>query len=85
MDKGRTIDFSLSDCDVAEPFEVYWKVANTGAEAAADNGLRGQVQKGERTKWEHTKYRGSHYAECYLVKNGVCVAIDRQPVIVTNR
>lgn len=85
--KGRKIDFSLSlsDCDVAEPFDVYWKVKNTGAEAAADNGLRGQVNKGERTKWERTKYRGSHYVECYIVKSGVCVAIDRQPVIITNR
>jgi hypothetical protein len=83
--KGRTIDLSLSACDVAEPFDVYWKIKNTGAEAAADNGLRGQVQKGEHTRWEHTKYRGSHYAECYIVKDGVCVAIDRQPVIITNR
>ena len=83
--KGRYVDFSISDCDVAEPFDVYWKVKNTGEEAAAGNDLRGQVNKGDRGKVEHTKYRGSHYVECYIVKAGVCVATDRQAVIVANR
>lgn len=31
---------------------------------------------------ESTKYRGSHYVDCYVVKDGRVVAKDRQPVFV---
>ena len=31
---------------------------------------------------EQTKYKGNHYVECYAIRNGVCVAISRQNVIL---
>jgi hypothetical protein len=31
---------------------------------------------------EQTKYKGSHYVECYAIRNGVCIAISRQNVIL---
>jgi hypothetical protein len=81
--KNRTIDFSLVECSVAEPYSVYWKVKNTGREAREGGQLRGKVVLGGATRYENTAYVGSHYVEVYIVKNGVCVARDRQPVIIS--
>jgi Second Messenger Oligonucleotide or Dinucleotide Synthetase domain/Adenylyl/Guanylyl and SMODS C-terminal sensor domain len=80
--KNRDIDFRLEDCSVAAPYDVYWKVKNTGREATGARQLRGQVERGSNSRYEHTSYAGAHYVEVYIVKNGVCVARDRQPVII---
>lgn len=82
--KHRTIDFSIQHCTVPEPYDVYWKVRNTGHEALSADQLRGQIVRdgGSRSQWEKTSYIGRHYVEVYLVKDEVCVARDRQPVIV---
>jgi hypothetical protein len=80
--KNRTIDFSLTECSVGEPYSVYWKVKNTGREARSRGQLRGKVELGGNTRHENTSYIGSHYVEVYIVKNGVCVARDRQQVII---
>jgi hypothetical protein len=83
--KRRDLLFKLVDTDVAEPFKVYWKVRNRGDEAAQLNKLRGEIAEDEglRQKRESTLYTGHHYVECYIVKNGVCVARAREPVIIT--
>lgn len=83
--KNRDIDFRLEDCSVAAPFDVYWKVKNTGREATGALQLRGQVERGANSRYEHTSFVGAHYVEVYIVKNGVCVARDRQPVIIQPR
>jgi hypothetical protein len=80
--KNRTIDFSLVECSVDEPYQVYWKVKNTGKEARDHGQQRGQVVLGSTTRYEHTSYVGSHYVEVYIVKDGMCVARDRQQVII---
>lgn len=82
--KSVSIDFRLVKVNVPEPFDVYWKVRNNGAEAFAADQMRGEVSYGgsSRTLREHTAYRGSHYVEVYIVKDGVCVASDLQKVIV---
>lgn len=82
--KGRSLVFEVVECTVPKPYDIYWKVKNQGAEAAKQNALRGEITPdggGER-KTETTSYRGSHYVECYVIKNGQCVAIDRQTVFV---
>jgi len=63
-----------------EPYEVHWQVVNTGSEAA-DAGsaqLRGGFEAGEGScgsvRWESTAYRGTHWVEAFVVKDGVCVA-----------
>jgi hypothetical protein len=82
--KDRQLLFKITSCDVPEPFDVYWKVRNTGAEAARAGQLRGEItlDGGTRTKRETTSYRGSHYVECYVVKNGVCITSTKQLVYV---
>ena len=65
-----------------EPFDIWWQIVNTGKHAAARNGLRGGFQRGRTLKnkpaqslynWEVTAYTGSHWVECFVVKDGVCV------------
>ena len=75
--KQEQLRFTITGTNVQSPFDVYWKVRNFGPEAAASKGgLRGTIEpdKGSHEKSESTLYRGSHYAECYIIKDGVCVA-----------
>jgi hypothetical protein len=83
--KWRNLMFRVVDANVPEPFTVYWKVRNRGTEAKAKGDLRGQIyaDQGQRRRSERTAYVGHHYVECYIVKDGVCVARAHQPVIIT--
>lgn len=74
--------------DVRKPFSVFWQVVNTGQEAAAEEkGLRGEIfpakiagSGGLRHK-ETTLYEGTHWIECFIVKEGVCVARSREFIV----
>ena len=70
------------------PFDVYWQVVNTGKDAErANNGLRGQIFPaksaglGGLVQHESTLYRGRHWIECFIVKNGQCVARSGEFVV----
>lgn len=83
VDRGRTLRFRITHCDVPPPYQVWWKVRNTGPEAASiPGGLRGQLlpDDGTSSRSETTKYRGRHYVEAYIVKNGSVVASDHHDV-----
>jgi len=77
--KKRSLKFTIEHCDVLEPYSIKWKVKNLGQEAADRGQLRGEItdDNGFRNKDEYTLYEGSHYVECYIIKDGVCVAADR--------
>ncbi|SEO09077.1 hypothetical protein SAMN05192574_105266 [Mucilaginibacter gossypiicola] len=79
---GRYINFRISRCTVPQPYQVYWKTLNRGNEAINHNCVRGQVVSGGETHQEPTSFRGNHYVECFIVKDGICVAKDRQSVII---
>lgn len=75
---GCTLKFKAST-NVAEPFDVYWQIINTGQAAQAAGDLRGEFERsrtehGYLTREENTKYAGTHSIECFIVKNGYCVA-----------
>jgi hypothetical protein len=61
-----------------KPYAVKWKVKNRGEIARQKNQLRGEITDdgGYEEKIEHTRYKGGHYVECYIIKNGQCVARD---------
>lgn len=68
-----------ADTTVQWPYDVYWQVVNTGSQARAANNLRGGFQQGHinqgmLTRREATRYSGTHSIECFIVKNGYCVA-----------
>jgi hypothetical protein len=72
----KRLEFGIVSTNVPEPYSVYWKVRNFGESAMKKNDLRGEIvpDEGRRKKVEHTKYKGEHYVECYIVKDGSCVA-----------
>jgi hypothetical protein len=82
--KGVGLAFIVESCTVREPYEIYWKVRNTGLEAAASNALRGEIRNDRGSAiTESTLYAGDHWVECYIVRDEVCVARSRQQVIIT--
>lgn len=69
----------IAETNVSVPFKVYWQIVNTGSDAKNAKGLRGgfeevQIEEGRLIKKESTLYAGSHSIECFIVKNGYCVA-----------
>lgn len=90
---GDSVEGSKKICfkaktNAPKPFQVFWQVVNTGEEAAED--LRGDFYQssgecsfelGIKTRIERTKYRGYHWVECFIVKNGVCVARSGEFVV----
>lgn len=58
---------------------IFWKVKNTGEEAARVGQLRGEITKdsGKWLKEENTAYMGSHFVECYVILDSNCIAKDK--------
>ena len=81
----RKLEFFIQECNVPEPYNIYWKIKNTGIEAYKKNMLRGEIIKGSSTRIERTSFNGDHYVECYIVKNGLCVARNRLPVRINSQ
>ena len=78
MRHNKNLDFFIARCDVPSPFSIYWKVRNVGEIAERKKQVRGQIIKTDKEhQREHTNFYGPHFVECYIVKNGVCVARDR--------
>lgn len=78
-----TIKFR-AQTDIQWPYEVKWQVVNTGEHAKRSGGLRGDFFD-SRDKNNHksgsmleneesTSYTGKHWIQCFIVKDGVCVA-----------
>lgn len=73
---------------VPKPFQVHWQVVNTGSEAINSGSLRGEIIAAGSTgagglqsttapdplRRERTLYKGTHWVECFIVKDGCCVA-----------
>lgn len=76
-----------ADTDVPGPFSVFWQVVNTGDEAQAVSQLRGQIFPsktagvGGLTQKEATAYKGTHWIECFIVKDGKCIARSGEYVV----
>lgn len=76
-----------AETNAAPPFQVYWQIVNTGAEAIAAGQLRGDIVPsatagiGGLTQSEATLYEGSHWVECFIVQNGRCIARSGEFVV----
>ena len=78
LSRKKQLDFQIMRTNCPAPYSIYWKVRNVGAEARSRNMIRGQIRKTDNShQKEHTDFYGPHYVECFLVKNGVCVARAR--------
>lgn len=72
--------------DVPKPFEVYWQIVNTGADAVNANCLRGTfevgaIHSGNLMRKETTAYSGSHTVECFVVKDRYLAARSGQFIV----
>ena len=76
--KNKKLTFKILRNNVPSPYEIKWKVRNFGSEAKDAGDLRGEISndQGSLEKKENTKYVGEHYVECYVIKDGTCVAKD---------
>jgi hypothetical protein len=79
LNRGRRLKFSITKHNVPKPYTVFWKIRNIGEEAIRRSCLRGQIlaDMGAEERIENTDFHGPHYVECYIVKDGICVARDR--------
>ena len=76
--KHRNVRFIVTETTVPPPYDIYWKVRNHGEQAAKrPEQLRGSIVRGESVLNEVTAYRGEHYAECFIGKDGVVRARKR--------
>lgn len=77
IQKSASLLFQIMSHNVPQPYSVKWKVRNFGNEANNLGALRGEISDddGSESKREATLYHGEHYVECYIIKNGQCVAV----------
>jgi predicted nucleotidyltransferase len=69
-------------------YQVYWQVVNTGKHAEFENDLRGVIfpsnpvswtkAKNSIVHWEHTKYTGKHWVQCFVVQDNKLVARSKK-------
>jgi hypothetical protein len=78
------LEFYLENVPVSSPYKVFWKVKNNGEEAIKNNQIRGQILDGGiASTWiEHSAFPGNHFVECYIIKDGICVAEDKIDVFI---
>ena len=74
LPKHAKVNFTATT-NVPGTVEYHWKVRNFGSQAAGrTGGLRGEIaERGSRIS-ENTLYKGNHYVEVYVIKDGKCVA-----------
>lgn len=88
LGKRKTLEFEIANSDFdfdRNNHHIYWKIKNEGAVAIDKNCIRGQVVKtNSQSHRETTDFIGRHFVECYVVKNGVCVARAQIEVPISN-
>lgn len=82
---GRELTFTIEECNVAEPYDVYWKVRNAGAEAARLRNFRGEIRKAGTMITESSNFPGAHWVEAWVVKDDIAVATARQDVTILQK
>lgn len=86
VDKGFGLTFQVRGLHaIPKPYNVYWKVKNSGSEASVAHQLRGEIthDEGKFEKFEKTCYTGRHYVECYVVnRQRQCIAKARHYVVI---
>jgi hypothetical protein len=82
---NKSLRFYIVKIDVPLPYEVKWKVTNRGMQAIKRDCLRGQIinDGGSLEKKESTNFTGSHFVECYVIKDNMVVAKDNIDVPIS--
>lgn len=86
LPKNVEIQFT-AHTNVKGSFDIYWQVVNTGQEASLKEDLRGNIfraktaGRGGLQHKEITRYAGTHWIECFIVKDNVCVAHSQEFIV----
>ncbi|MCP1156992.1 nucleotide-binding domain-containing protein [Bacillus infantis] len=83
---NKSLRFSIDPLELDSPYEVLWKVRNVGEIAHQKDLIRGQIVEGNFNMHIHeekTQFKGEHYVEVYVIKNGVVIAKDRIDVPIS--
>jgi len=84
----RDLEFFIKRTNIEPPYLVKWKVRNVGDVARLKNDERGQLISSTYGKHEtsvlkeRSSFEGEHWVECYLIKDGICVARDKVEVTI---
>jgi hypothetical protein len=84
--KNKKLVFFIDETDVPAPYKVLWKVKNEGKIAHDRMCLRGTIIESnmpENRRKEDSNFEGSHFVECFIIKDGYCVARDRIDVPIS--
>ncbi len=75
---NKSLRFYINQMDVPRPYFVKWKVTNRGEQAIKRDCIRGQIidDAGSLERKESTNFKGSHFVECYIIKDNMVVAMD---------
>lgn len=75
---NKSLRFYIDKIDVPAPYIVKWKVSNRGEQAIKRDCIRGKIMddQGSFERKESTNFKGSHFVECYIIKDNVVIAID---------
>lgn len=86
LPKGVALRFSANPVGVQAPYEVRWSVRNEGDEATEAKQLTWShtLAPGAHV-WTSTAYKGTHYMDCEIVKNGIVVQRARHIVRIGSR
>lgn len=78
--KGETLEFDAIVNNLIGQYQTKWKVRNFGSEAKKNNKLRGEIMEdnnGLHKYKDSTAFYGEHFLECYVIKDGFCIAKKR--------
>lgn len=72
----RKLHFFVKGSDIAEDYEVKWKVRNHGREADKQKNHRGEIMDddGSKIRVETASFYGDHTVECYAIRNNTVIA-----------
>ncbi len=74
---NKSLRFYIEKIDVPAPYIIKWKVTNRGEQAIKRDCIRGQIiDLNSSEKTETTSFKGSHFVECYIIKDNMVVARD---------
>lgn len=84
LKKHKSLEFFVDRIsNIQEPYQLKWKVRNCGPASVGRE--RGEIllDYGQRKRKENSSFYGDHFVECYLIKNDVCIAMDRIDVPIS--
>lgn len=74
---NKSLRFYIDKIDVPAPYTIKWKVTNRGEQAIKRDCIRGQIINLNHSKrTETTSFKGSHFVECYVIKDNIVLARD---------